>query len=103
MCDPITAIVAGSVLGAGAQIYAGSKAASAQNKATAQAKTAAANAAARQDVETNRANARSPDLAAIMGRNAAGASGGVGSTMLTGPAGIDLSQLTLGKQTLLGA
>jgi cytochrome c2 len=103
LCDPVTAIVAGSVLGAAAQVYTGSKQASAAKAAAAQAKTSAANAAARQDVETNRANARSPDLAAIMGRNAAGASGGVGSTMLTGPSGVDMSQLTLGKQTLLGA
>ena len=53
------------------------------------------------DQANNRANAKAPDIAALLAGNQA--PGGVGSTMLTGPGGVDTSKLTLGRNTLLGA
>ena len=50
----------------------------------------------------NRANQATPDTAAIMGMSQQAAKGGAGSTLLTGPGGIDPNQLALGKNTLLG-
>ena len=57
-----------------------------------------------QDAEraTNRANAKTPDVAAMMAANALAGSSGQSGTMLTGPGGVDPSMLTLGKSTLLG-
>jgi hypothetical protein len=68
----------------------------AQNAATAQAKVNADLA----DQATNKANARTPDLGALLSGNSKkdGASG----TMLTGSQGVDPSTLLLGKNTLLG-
>lgn len=54
------------------------------------------------DEAMNRANQKSPDSAALMAANVLSGKAGAGSTMLTGPQGIDPSQLTLGKSTLLG-
>jgi hypothetical protein len=51
----------------------------------------------------NRANAKSPDITAVLSANEQAAKGGQSSTMLTGPTGVDMSQLNLGKNTLLGS
>lgn len=102
MCDPVTlAIVGSAVLGGGLSVYQGEKQASAAKKANATATEAAAKTATAAEQASNKANAKSPNVAALDNANAAG--GGAGSTMLTGPMGIDPSTLTLGKQTLLGA
>lgn len=53
------------------------------------------------DQANNKANAKMPDIAALLAANKA--PGGAGSTMLTGPGGVDTSKLTLGRNTLLGA
>ena len=53
------------------------------------------------DQANNTANAKVPDIAALLAGNQA--PGGVGSTMLTGAGGVDTSKLTLGRNTLLGA
>lgn len=53
------------------------------------------------DQANNKANAKVPNIAALLAGNQA--PGGVGSTMLTGPGGVDTSKLTLGRNTLLGA
>lgn len=53
------------------------------------------------DQASNRANAKTPNIAALLAGNQA--PGGVGSTMLTGSGGVDTSKLTLGRNTLLGA
>jgi hypothetical protein len=50
----------------------------------------------------NAANRREPDMAGIMDRASQGAGGGPSSTMLTGPGGVDPTQLSLGRNTLLG-
>ena len=51
---------------------------------------------------TNRANQKKPDSDALLSANLTAGQSGQASTMLTGPAGIDPSTLTLGKTTLLG-
>lgn len=101
MCDPISAIVGASLLATGASVYTAEKARSQQGKAMQQAQAQAANAAKQNEIESNRANARSPDLNAIMGRNASGNAGGVGSTMLTGPQGVT-GGMSLAPTSLLG-
>lgn len=53
------------------------------------------------DQANNKANAKTPDIAALLAGNRN--PGGVGSTMLTGPGGVDTSKLALGRNTLLGA
>ena len=67
----------------------------AQKQAVDQANQQAQQAAQQADQQFNRANQRRPD--AMPGPAGAG-----GSTMLTGPQGIDPGALPLGKSTLLG-
>lgn len=98
------AIVAG-VLGAasvGASI-AGQKAAQDQaKKAAAQARRQAAEQAAANERAINAANQKKPDIMALASRNLAQNTGGIGSTMLTGPGGAPSGTLSLGRNTLLG-
>lgn len=54
------------------------------------------------DQANNRANAKSPDVTAMMSANLLAGKAGQSGTMLTGPQGVDASTLTLGKNTLLG-
>jgi hypothetical protein len=55
-----------------------------------------------QEQAFNKANAKSPDVAAILSQQSTSARGGQSGTMLTGPAGIDPTSLSLSKSTLLG-
>ena len=101
--DPLSwAMIGSAVLGAGtsmdAQRKAKNQAEDASRQAEQQAQQAAQQAqqASQQaDQQFNRANQRRPD--AMPGPAGAG-----GSTMLTGPQGIDPGALPLGKSTLLG-
>lgn len=106
MCTGVEPVVLAALYGAAATtaatVYTGEKARSAQNKANDQAKIAAEKTAADAARETNRANQKKPDLASLLSANALAATGGQGSTMLTGPFGVDPNMLTLGKSTLLG-
>lgn len=54
------------------------------------------------DQANNKANARSPDVSAMMGAAGRASAGGQAGTLLTGPQGLDPTRLTLGKATLLG-
>lgn len=54
-------------------------------------------------IAQNAANMKTPDIASILARASQMSKGGAGGTMLTGPQGIDTSQLNLGKNTLLGS
>ena len=54
------------------------------------------------DEANNAANAKSPDVAAMMASNLAAGKSGASGTMLTGPGGVDPSTLTLGKSSLIG-
>ena len=81
-----------------------------QEKSLEMQKTAAEQATVQADKQAtmaeqanNRANAKSPDIGAMLSSNQLAAKGGQSSTMLTGPQGVDTSQLNLGKNTLLGA
>lgn len=105
MCDPITlgiASLATAVVGTGASIIGASKARKQQQQAMMQAERQAAETKAQNERAINRANQKSPDLAAIFGFNKVGQGGGVGSTMLTGPSGVPAGTMSLGRNTLLG-
>lgn len=85
------------------QMKTAQKAADAQNNAL-QAQVAAADRLYTQQTEAmNKANQKQPDTAAITAENKAAGKSGQSGTMLTGPTGIDMSSLLLGKNTLLGA
>jgi hypothetical protein len=86
----------------GSQVYQADQARSAQNKASDQAKANATKQATASDEAQNAANAKGPNTGAILSAVQQMAKGGASSTMLTGPSGVDPSQLTLGKSTLLG-
>lgn len=73
-----------------------------QKQANRQAVDAATKQADLADQANNRANAKTPDLLGLSSQNTQDAKGGVGSTMLTGPAGVDAKSLMLGRTTLLG-
>lgn len=98
----VTAVVS-SVVATGYSIYSGERAASQQKKAQNEARVAAQNQANAADQAFNAANKKRPDINAMLGQNRQQAEGGGGSTMLTGPAGVDIGALNLGKNTLLGA
>jgi hypothetical protein len=73
-----------------------------QKKAQTQATAAAASQQRQSEMTINAANRRSPDVSSIMAGASKAASGGVGGTMLTGPAGVDPNSLALGRSSLLG-
>lgn len=73
-----------------------------QTSAQAEAKTAAETQASTAQQNVNRARQKAPDVGAIQEAAQAGAKGGAAGTMLTGPQGVDVSALQLGKNTLLG-
>ena len=50
----------------------------------------------------NKANAKSPDVTAMLSANLLAGKSGQSGTMLTGASGVDAGTLTLGKNTLLG-
>ena len=77
------------------------KAVAAQEQANKQAAADAKRTADLADQATNKANRKTPDYAALLAGNAM--TKGVGSTMLTGPSGVDASSLTLGRNQLLGS
>jgi len=73
-----------------------------QKQAMDNAQTNANKQFAQQEQAYNKANAKTPDVAAIMSQQSNSARGGQSGTMLTGPAGIDPTSLSLSKSTLLG-
>ena len=100
---------AAAVVGTGYSIYNGEQQRSAQadanNKAQEAAKQQKANADKTQQMQEqqiNKANAKTPDIGALLSGNQQAAKGGASGTMLTGPQGVDPSALNLGKNTLLG-
>ncbi len=98
----IATAVAGAV-GAGVSYVNGQQQASAQRDATQKAQDAAAKQADQADQANNRANAKTPDIAAMLSANQGAAKAGASGTMLTGSQGVDPTQLQLGKSTLLGS
>ena len=100
------AALAVAATGTGYSIYAGEQNAKAQESAQESAQKNAmrqAQATAKSNEEAvNRANMKRPNVNAILAATQNAAKSGVGSTMLTGPTGVDQSALSLGKSTLLG-
>lgn len=102
MCAPLLPLAIGgaALLGAGTAVNSANKQAKATKNAQRQAETSAAREAQAAETAFNKANQKTPDLAAMMGRNKQGAQGGVGSTFLTGVAGANPG--ALGRVSLLG-
>lgn len=73
-----------------------------QQRAQGKAEDAAAKQEQLAAREMRKANRKAPDVGSLLAGNLAGAHGGVGSTMLTGAAGVDPGSLSLGRSTLLG-
>ena len=97
-----TAAIWASVASTAATVYSIDSARKNANTANDQAIKQAKDNAAAADRANNAANARSPDTAGLLAANLAAGKQGASGTMLTGPGGIDPSQLTLGKSSLLG-
>lgn len=103
MCDPVTiGLAASALIGAGTAAYTADQSRKTQHQAQDQAKATALTTDAAAANATNRANARGPDSAAMLSANMMAGQNGQASTMLTGPQGVDPSQLTLGRTSLLG-
>lgn len=100
MCDPVSATIA-VVASAGMSYYQGQKQANAAKDARRDAEVNAKNTADQADQAFNAQNKKTPNVAGATDANAA--KGGIGSTMLTGPQGIDPTALNLSQNTLLGA
>ena len=94
--------VIGTVATTAATVYSADSARKNANTANDQAIANAKTNAQQADEANNRANAKSPDSAAMMAANMAAGKQGAAGTMLTGPGGIDPNSLTLGKSSLLG-
>ena len=100
---------AAAAAGAGYSIVAGEQGKKQQQKALEQQERAQAQQLAqaqaqqrRSEMAMNAANRRTPDVGGIMERAGQQAAGGPSATMLTGPGGVDPTQLSLGRSTLLG-
>lgn len=74
-----------------------------QKEAQATATAAAEKQAKTAEEATNRSLAKTPNSSAILSQAEQASKTGVGSTMLTGPSGVDPASLSLDKKTLLGA
>ncbi|CAB4165254.1 hypothetical protein UFOVP824_44 [uncultured Caudovirales phage] len=103
------AAIAAAAAGTGYSIVAGQQGARAQRDAMnqqAEAQNRAAKAAGDQANKSEQAireaNRNAPDVSNILANASKMSSGGAASTMLTGPGGVDPSQLSLGRSTLLG-
>ena len=113
MSAVVTAIVAATAVaaaGIGYSIYAGEQGKKAQERAMSEQRTAQQRAAMEAEKQAmkseqamRRASQQTPDVAGIMAAAQEGAAGGPSATMLTGPQGVDPSQLSLGRSTLLGS
>lgn len=96
MSGVVAAIVAGSVITAGASVYAANKQAKATNKAARLQKEASDQALSQQQQEQNQANQRQADTESILEGNTAS---DTQSTMLTGANGLSIDDLILGRGT----
>lgn len=97
-----TALAAALVGTAGAQMYSSNKAAKTQKRAMEQSAAQAEQARIQADREFNRANQKTPNVAALYRRNKAAGGAGVSGTFLTGAGGAPVSAGMLGRTTLLG-
>lgn len=97
----VTAVTAAATVGA--SIYSGRKQEKQARAASEQAQRNADNQAKAAEEATNKAEQKTANAAARLDEAALAGKSGVSGTMLTGPQGVDPSQLMLGKNTLLGS
>ena len=90
------------VANTGYSIYQGERTADMQKRAQRQALADSRAAAQSADEANNRANQKRPNANAILAAAQQAAKGGMGGTLLTGPQGANLGEMSLGKSTLLG-
>lgn len=105
----LTIAAVAAAAGTAYSIYSGERAADAQREAMQKQETAQREAldiqkkqAEKAEQNVNRATRRQPDVQAIGQQSQQMATQGGGSTMLTGPQGVNPNELALGKSTLLG-
>jgi uncharacterized protein HemX len=96
----VSAVV--GAVAAGTSAYSASKQRKAQKKAQRQAAQQAEDARRQADREFNRANQKSPNVAALFKKNKASGGLGTSGTFLTGGGGAPVSSGMLGRTTLLG-
>ncbi len=99
MSGVVTAIAVGAAV-AGSTIYSAEKNSSAQKKAARMQADSARRQYNQDEQNFNRQNQNQVDMESLLtGESVGGASG---STMLTGPQGVDRSKMNLGQSQLLG-
>lgn len=96
----ISATVA--AVAAAGSIYSSNKQAKAQKRAQRQAAKQAEDARRQADREFNRANQKSPNVAALFKKNKAAGGQGASGTFLTGVGGAPVTPGMIGRTTLLG-
>ena len=89
-----------AVAAAGASVYQADRQSSAQKKAARMQAEAQRNQLNRDEQNFNRQNQTKVDMESLLAGESTG--GDLGSTMLTGPQGVDRSKMNLGKSQLLG-
>lgn len=94
--------IAVSAASAGVQIMQMEQQRKLQNTAQDRAREAAKSQQIAADEAQNKANAKTPDVSALMAANLAASRNGQAGTMLTGPGGIDPNALKLGRTSALG-
>ena len=103
MCDPVTATIGAALITATGSAVMGNQQRIAQERAQGAARADAERQARAAETLANadKQKAKRPDMAeALYGPPKSAA--GMGSTSLTGPSGVELGSLNLGKNTLLG-
>ncbi len=94
--------VAMAAVSAATTIYSSEQARTSANKARDAQKEQAKKTLMQQDEAENRANQKQANTQSLIEQAVSGNKGGVASTLLTGPSGVDSTKLTLGKSSLLG-
>lgn len=99
----MSAIVAAvAFAGLAYSVYSGERAASQQRDAQRQAARQARRQESLSEQAQNKANRKKVNRQTLLERNTAAATGGAGSTLLTGAGGVGPGSLTLGRTSLLG-
>lgn len=102
MSGAVTIAATAAAVGTAYSIYSGERASKKQDQAQRQAQETAKKQEGLAEQAVNAANRKAPDTGALLTAAQQMGAGGIGSTMLTGPGGVDPNALSLGKNTLLG-
>jgi len=102
MCEPLTIAAIAGVAAVGTQVYSSIEQSNAQEKMMNSQKQAAEQQAKQQQEMLNSTakRAKTPNISEML---YGPKKGDLGSTSLTGPSGVDMSKLSLGKSSLLGS